>query len=111
MIYFFVHIKMNNKEFFNNKELLQKAKDRYHKGVEEKITAEYYENNKEVFGENTKIEHRSLSEEEKEVKRAYGGNRYRSMTEDEKNRLRGYQRNYKVSKSKMLVSFVQYKTE
>ena len=36
MIYFFAHIKINNKEFFNNKELLQKAKERYQKVLRKK---------------------------------------------------------------------------
>ena len=49
--------------WFNRKELLQKAKDRYHNG------GEYYLKNRGVFEENANDKYRSLSEEEKERKR------------------------------------------
>ena len=41
MIYFFVHIKMRY-YWFNRKELVQKAKDRYHNGGGKEKTAQYY---------------------------------------------------------------------
>ena len=39
-----------------------------------------------------------MSEEEKEIKRAYGRDRYKNMTEDEENRVKKYQRNYQAAK-------------
>ena len=64
----------------NREKLLQKAKDRYHNGGGKEKAAEYYADNKEVLRENVKNKCRSLSAEEKEVKRAYGRNRYKNMT-------------------------------
>ena len=37
---------------------------------------EYYKNNKEVLREKAKNKYRELSEEEKNIKREYGRNRY-----------------------------------
>ena len=54
--------------WFNRKELLQKAKDRYHNGGGKKA-AEYYLKNRGVLEENANDKYRSLSEEEKETKR------------------------------------------
>ena len=51
--------------YFNRKNLLQKAKDKYHSfGGKEKAT-KYYIWNKEVLKENAKNKYRNLSEEEK----------------------------------------------
>ena len=54
---------------------------------------EYYENSKEVLREEAKC--RELSEEEKNIKRKYGRNRYHNMPEENKQRLKEYQRNYR----------------
>ena len=43
MIYFFVHIKMNY-YWFNTKELLRKAKGRYHNGGGKKAAEHYFKN-------------------------------------------------------------------
>ena len=64
---FFVHIKMSY-YWFNKKELLQIANERYHNcgGTEE--SAKYYLENEEVLKENARNRYRNLSEEEKEAK-------------------------------------------
>ena len=49
---------------------------------------EYYKNNKEVLREKSK--NRELSEEEKNIKREYGRNRYHKMPEETKERLKEY---------------------
>ena len=54
---------------------------------------EYYENSKEVLRKEAKC--RELSEEEKNIKREYGRNRYHNMPEENKQRLKEYQRNYR----------------
>ena len=84
--WFFVHIKMGYYQLNKNK-LLKKAKDRYHN------------DGGKLEWENAKNKYRSLSEKEKEVKRAYGRDSYRNMIEDEKNRLKKYQRNYQSAKN------------
>ena len=61
MICFFVHIKMSY-YWFNRKELLQKAKDRYHNGDGKEKTAEYYLKNREIF-KNANNTYITLSEE------------------------------------------------
>ena len=55
--------------YFNRKNLLQKAKDKYHNfGGKEK-----------VLKENAKNKNRNLSEEEKETKKEYGKDRNRNI--------------------------------
>ena len=56
--------------WFNKKELLQNAKEKYDDGGKEKA-AKYYPDNKDVIKEKAKIKYRNLSEEEKEAKRQY----------------------------------------
>ena len=51
---------------------------------------EYYENNKEVLRENAKNRYRELSEEEKNIKRVYEGNKHHNMPEEKKQRLKEY---------------------
>ena len=60
---------------------MQKAKDRYHNYSQEK-DAKYYISNKEFLKENTKKQHRNLSEGEKEVQREFGTIKYINMTGD-----------------------------
>ena len=40
----------------------------------------------------------NISEEEKDIKRKYGRNRYHNMFEGKKQRLKEYQRNYRETK-------------
>ena len=65
--------------WFNRQELLQKAKEIYDNGGNEKD--KYYRDNKDVIKEKEKNKYRSLSEEEKKVKRQYSKNRYNKMKE------------------------------
>ena len=58
-----------------------------------------YENNKEILRERAKKDIEiELSEEEKNMKREYGRNRYRNMSEEKKQRLKEYQKNYRDTK-------------
>ena len=57
----------------NSEVILNRAKD-------------YYEKNKELF------ENKELSEEEKNLNREYGRNRYHTMSEEDKKRLKEYQK-------------------
>ena len=60
---------------------------------------DYYENNKEILRERAKKDIEiELSEEEKNMKREYGRNRYRNMSEEKKQRLKEYQKNYRDTK-------------
>ena len=65
--------------YFNRKNLLQKAKDKYHNFGGKEKAAKYYIWNKEVLKENAKNKYRNLSEEEKERKNEYGKDRNRNM--------------------------------
>ena len=58
------------------------------------LEIEYYENNKERLREQAKNKCRELSDQEKEIKRKYGGNRYHNMSEENKQRLKEYQSNH-----------------
>ena len=51
-------------------------------------------NNKEVLQEKAKNNYRELFEEEKNIKRGNGSNRYHNMSEEKKQRLKECQRNY-----------------
>ena len=52
----------------------------------------YYENNIEILRERAKSKYRDLSEEERNVKRTYGRNRYHNMSGEKKQRLKEYQK-------------------
>ena len=65
----------------------------------------YYQQNREVMltkknceGEQKEI-FLFLSEEEKNIKRKYGRNRYHNLTEEKKQRLKEYQKNYREAKN------------
>ena len=58
---------------------MQKAKDRYHNCGGKEKAAKYYTDNNEVLKEKSNNKYRNLSEEEKELKRKYGKNRYRKI--------------------------------
>ena len=57
-----------------------------------KRAKDYCGNDKERLTDNTRDKCRNLLEEEKNVKREYGKNRYHSMTEEKKQRLKEYQK-------------------
>ena len=61
--------------WFNIQELLQKAKEKYDNGDNEKA-AKYYRDNKDVIKEKEKNKYKNLSE-----KRQYSKNRYQQMKE------------------------------
>ena len=58
---------------------MQKAKDRYHNCGGKEKAAKYYTDNNEVLKEKSNNKYRNLSEEEKELERKYGKNRYRKI--------------------------------
>ena len=62
--------------WFNRKELLEKAEDRYHNHDSKKEAAEYCISNQDFMKEKAK---NKLPEEAKEAKRGYGRNRYKTM--------------------------------
>ena len=64
--------------YFNRKNLLQKAKDKYHNFGGKEKAAKYYIRNKEVLKENAKNKNRNLSEEEKETKKECGKDKNRN---------------------------------
>ena len=57
------------------------------------IAKDYYENNKEILGDQTKDKYRNLSEEDKNKKREDGKNRYHNISEEKKQKLKEYQKN------------------
>ena len=65
--------------YFNRKNLLQKAKDKYHYFGGKEKAAKYYIRNKEVLKENAKNKQKNLSEEEKKTKKEYGKDGNRNM--------------------------------
>ena len=58
--------------WFNRKELLKKAKYRYHNGTGKEEAAKYCLKNRWVLKEKARNEYRNLSEEETGAKREYG---------------------------------------
>ena len=61
----------------------------YQRGGKEKAK-EYYENNKERLQEQALHKYGELSNEEKNIKREDGRNRYGNMTEQDKQKLRDF---------------------
>ena len=53
---------------------------------------DYYENNKERLGDQTKDKYRNLSEEDKNKKKEYGKNRHHNMSEEKKQKLKEYKK-------------------
>ena len=68
--------------WFNRQELLQNTKVKYHNDGGKEEAAEYYIANKDVLKEKARNKYRNLSEEKKEAKREYGGNRYKKTKEN-----------------------------
>ena len=67
--------------WFNEKELLQKAKEKYHNCSGKEKAAEYCLANIGVIKEKANNKYRNPSEEEKEAKRKCSKNRYNKMKE------------------------------
>ena len=68
--------------WFNKKDLLQKAKDKFDNCGGKEKAAKYYQANKDVIKEKAKNKYTNLSEEEKEPKQEYNKNKYRKMKEN-----------------------------
>ena len=66
--------------WFNRKELLKKAKEKYDNGGKEKA-AKHYKDNKDVIKQKSNDKYKNLPEEEEEAKRQYSKNRYNKMKE------------------------------
>ena len=70
--------------WFNRKDLLKKAKEKYYnKGVKKKA-AKYYEDNKEAIKEKARKKYKIYTEKEKELKRQYSKNRYNKLKQQYK---------------------------
>ena len=69
--------------WFNRKEILQKAKERYSK----ENAAEYYLENKEVTKEKSKNRYNNLSKEEKDKIKEYQMKRYQQLIQYKKEAL------------------------
>ena len=59
---------------------------------------EYYKNNKELLPERAKTKYRSLSQDEKDIKKQYQKDIYHNMSDEEKQRLNDFQKNYREAK-------------
>ena len=67
--------------WFNRKELLKKAKQKYdNKGGKEK-PGKYYKDNEDVL-KKVRNKNKNLAEEEKELKRQYSKDRYHELKEN-----------------------------
>lgn len=95
----------------NKDRLLQKAKAKQHIGGSKEKAAKYFEDNKEVLGENARINIKTYLKKKKGVKRAYGRDRYNKMTEEQKNRLKQYKKTIKCGKNININFFVLHKNE
>ena len=58
-----------------------------HKDIMLNRAKEYYENNKELLRERVENKYRSLSEDEKNIKKQYQKARYHNMSDEEKQKL------------------------
>ena len=72
-----------NYYWFNRKEILQKAKERYSK----EKAAQCYLQNKETLKEKSKNWHKNLSEEEKDKLKEYQRKRYQQLIQCKKEAL------------------------
>ena len=70
--------------WFNRKEILQKAKERYSK----EKAAEYYLQNKEAIKEKSKNRYKNLSKEEKDKTKEYQRKRYQQLIQYKREALR-----------------------
>ena len=69
--------------WFNRKEILQKAKERYSK----EKAAQYYLENRETFREKSKNRYKNLSPEEKDKIKEYKRKRYQQLIQYKKEAL------------------------
>ena len=53
--------------------------------------------------ERAKNKYRSLSEDEKDIKKQYQKTRYHNMSDEEKQRLKDYQKNYREARKLKLI--------
>ena len=65
--------------WFNKKEILQKAKEKYDNGGGKERAAKYYQTNKDAIKQKANERYKNLSEEAKEPKKEYSKNRYKEM--------------------------------
>ena len=70
--------------WFNRKELLKKAHEKYHKEGGKEIAGEYYQKNKEAIKKNAREKYKNLPKEEKDKKRKYSRNRYYKLKQQYK---------------------------
>ena len=64
---------------------------------------EYYKNNKDLLREQAKNKYRSLSKDEKDIKKQYQKARY-NMRDEEKQRLKDYQKNYREARKLKIIN-------
>ena len=69
LLFSFYH--KNELYWFNKKEILQKAKEKYDNCGGKEKAAKYYQGNKDVLKEKARNSYKNLSEEEKEAKKEY----------------------------------------
>ena len=69
---------------------------------------DYYKNNKESLREKAKNKYSELSEEDKNIKKWYGRNRYKNMPEEKILRLKKYQKNYREARKSYWFLVKQY---
>ena len=69
--------------WFNRKQILQKAKERYSK----EKAAEYYQQNKEAIKEKSRQRYKNLSQEEKDKIKEYQRKRYQQLIQYKKEAL------------------------
>ena len=67
--------------YWFNREVLQKAEEKYHNCGGKEKAAEYYRTNKDALKEKARNKYRNLSEKEKEAKRQYSRDRYEKNKE------------------------------
>ena len=62
--------------------------------MSKKLSAKYYQENKERLRKKARERYQNLSKEKKEKKRQYARERYRNLPEDEKQKLVEYRKKY-----------------
>ena len=92
----------------NNRELLKEpVKNRCNSITEDKKQKlkEYQKKYQKEYQKKYQNKYRSLSENEKDIKRQYQKkNRYHNMSDEEKQRLEDYQKNYREAKKLKLIN-------
>ena len=64
----------------------------------------YYQRNKDKMLNRAENIYRSLSEDEKDIKKQYQKARYHNMSDEEKQKLKDYQKNYREAKKLKIVN-------